>query len=282
VDPDDIGTEPVDTSSEDLDTSGPVETDAAPAAGGGGNPSWEPLRSKLGETTFRLIQDDLSKFDKAAESRISKLNQQLKTYSAFGQPDQIQTAISLAQRVDREPEAIYEALGQFLRDNGRMPQTQQEMQQVTADADEAEAETDDPRLRQLEQQQQQIAQFLQAQENERIQAQADAALQDELGALKGNPKFASFDQADIREVIQRAAFMAQTTGDVPPLEAVAQDYLDNTVNRIRSLPRPNDSAPRLVPTSGGGVPSQTGQPSLGQRSKQDIQDLVAGFLAQRR
>lgn len=275
------GTEP--TGTEVSETSGPVETEAAPAVNPGGyNPAWEPLRTKLGETTFHLVKDELKQFDQAAEKRISGLNTQLKAYSALGAPDQLQRYATLAQRIDAEPEAIYEALGQFLQQNGRMPQTKQEVQQVQDEIDDASA-PDDPTARQLEElkaTQQQIQQYLQQQVEQQMRQQADQEIQTEIEQLRG--KFKQFDDADLKEVVQRAAFLAQTSGVVPPLEQVAQDYLDNTVNRIRSIPRSNDTAPRLVPTSGGGLPGSTSTQSLGKRSNKEIQDLVAGFITQNR
>lgn len=272
------GTDQVDTSAEVTPTdSGPAEQQTS----SGGNPAWDSIRSKLDPTLFAHIEPDLKNFDQNAEKRISGLNSQLGQYKEFGSPEQINNWRTVAQRIDAEPEVIYQALGQFLQDNGRLPQTAKEVAQVQADADEqgdGEQQADDPRIAQIMQNQEQMRSFLEQQETQRMAQEADASLDQEIGQLQ--TAYPQFDKQDIKEVLQRAAFQAQTTGQVPALAQVAQDYLDNTVNRIRSIPRPGDSAPRLLPTSGGGVPQGQQQPSLGQRSRQDVQDLVAGLLSQ--
>lgn len=278
-----VGTESVDapdTSQEvtpAVEASGPVDTQA------GGNPSWESLRSKLDPVTFKLIEPELRGFDSNAEKRISGLNQQLQGYKSLGTPEQLKGYASIAQQIDAQPEVIYQALGQFLQQNGRLPQTAQEVAKVQSDADEqTDAQETDPldqRLSLLQQQQEQMQAFLAQQEEQRLATEADTALDNEIGQLKqAHP---DFQDADIQEVIQRAAFIAQSSGRIPPLAEVAKSYIENTVNRIRSIPRAGDSAPRLVPTNGGGVPQTQAQKPLGQRSSADIQALVAGLISSR-
>jgi len=181
------GTE-IDTEPEVSDSSGPVETaEASPEVdSSGGNPAWESLRTKLDPVSFHSIQDDLKNFDKNPESRISSLNQQLKEYSGLGSPEQLQNYSAIAQRLDTEPEVIYNALGEFLKQNGRLPETAKEMQDAVDEeaTDEHGEAPEDPRLAQLEQQQQQMQQFLAQQEQVRVQQEADSVLEQEIGALK--------------------------------------------------------------------------------------------------
>ena len=196
------GTE-TETSTEVVDSSGPVEetTEQQTSGDTGGNPAWDSLRSKLDPVSFHNIQDDLKTFDKNAESRISSLNQQLKQYNELGSPEQLQNYAAIAQRLDTEPEVIYNALGEFLKQNGRLPETAQEMQDAV-DEEEATNENDeapvDPRLAQLEQQTQQMQEFLSQQEQMRIQQEADVALGQEIDELKqAHP---DFTEDDVREV----------------------------------------------------------------------------------
>jgi hypothetical protein len=277
------GTESFDTADTSSEVAGPIETSGPVESQAGGNPAWESLRTKLDPVTFKLIEPDLKGFDSNAEKRISGLNQQLKGYTSLGTPDQVKSYANIARQIDAQPEVIYQALGNFLQQNGRLPQTAGEVRQVQAEADaqdEGDLDPYDERLSQLQQQQEQMRQFLEEQENQRMSAEADQALDAEISQLK--QAFPSFTDADIAEVIQKAAWQAQTQGNIPPLAQVAQSYIDNTVNRIRSVPRPGDSAPRLVPTSGGGVPQNTQQTSLGKRSNADVQALVAGIISQSR
>jgi hypothetical protein len=277
------GTE-TETSTEVVDSSGPVEetTEQQTPGDSGGNPAWDSLRSKLDPVSFHNIQEDLKTFDKNAESRISSLNQQLKQYNELGSPEQLQNYATIAQRLDTEPEVIYNALGEFLKQNGRLPETQQEMQDAV-DEEEATNENGeapvDPRLAQLEQQTQQMQEFLAQQEQMRIQQEADVALEQEINELKN--AHPDFSEDDVREVLMRAAFQLQSSGKAAKLSDVAQEYVDKTVNRIRAVPRPGDSAPRLLPTSGGMPGGQQAKP-LGKLSRDDVQSLIASSIQQGR
>lgn len=281
---DTTGTE-VDTSTEVQEPSGPVET-AEPTAdaetdSSSVNPAWESVRTKLDPVSFHAIQDELKKWDQSAESRISSLNQQLKQYNELGSPDQLQTYAAIAQKLDTEPETVYSALGEFLKQNGRMPETQKEMQEAVDDQEDAESEENplDPRIAQLEDQQRQLQNFLAQQEQVKIQQEADQVLDQEIQELR--QKMPDFTDDDVKEVLMRAAFQLQSGNNKVKLADVAQEYMDKTVNRIRAVPRPGDSAPRLLPTSGG-VPQGQQNKSLGKMSRTDVQDYIAASLQQGR
>lgn len=272
------GTE-IETSTEVVESSGPVDTAEAPAESTStGNPAWESLRTKLDPVSFHAIEEDLKKWDKSAESRISSLNQQLKSYSELGSPEQLQNYAAIAQKLDTEPETVYNALGEFLKQNGRLPETEKELQDAV-DEQESDENPIDPRLAQLEEQQRMMQEFLAQQEQMRIQQEADVALDQEIQELKA--KYQEFSEDDVKEVLMRAAFQLQSTGKSVKLADVAQEYMDKTVNRIRAVPRPGDSAPRLLPTSGG-MPGGQQSPALGKMSRNDIQDFIAASLQQGR
>lgn len=279
---DTAGTE-VETSTEVQEPSGPVETaeTTAETESSSVNPAWESVRTKLDPVSFHAIEDELKKWDKSAESRISSLNQQLKQYNELGSPEQLQTYASIAQKLDTEPETVYNALGEFLRQNGRLPETEQEMQDAVDEQEESDESENpiDPRIAQLEQQQQQLQQFLAQQEQVKIQQEADQALDQEIQELR--QQMPEFTDDDVKEVLMRAAFQLQSGNGNVKLADVAQEYMDKTVNRIRAVPRPGDSAPRLLPTSGG-VPQGQQQQSLGKMSRNDVQDFIAASLQQGR
>jgi tetratricopeptide (TPR) repeat protein len=272
------GTDSVDTSAEIPTTnSGPVDGGAPATEEGGGNPAWESLRTKLDPISFKAIEEDLKGWDKNAESRISNLNSQLKSYKDLGEVDQLQSYASLAQQIDSNPEAIYEALGNFLRQNGRLPETEAEMQEALDETESNGQEYRDPRLDQLEQQQEQMREFLAQQEQMRVEQEADVALEQEIGQLQQTHP--DFTDDDIQEVLMRAAFEL-SNGSNRSLDEIAQEYIEKTVNRIRAVPRPGDTAPRLLPTSGG-VPTSNGQATpLGKMSRSDVQSLIAASLQQ--
>lgn len=256
--------------------SGPVDG-GAPATESGGNPAWESLRTKLDPISFKAIEEDLKGWDKSAETRISTLNSQLKSYSELGDVDQLRQYAQIAQQIDANPEAIYEALGTFLQQNGRLPETKKEMEDALDDVEEDGQELRDPRYDELAQQQEQMRLFLEEQENARLAQEADKALEQEIGQLQ--QKFSDFTEDDIQEVLMRAAYEL-SNGNDRSLEEIAQEYIEKTVNRIRAVPRPGDSAPRLLPTSGG-VPTANAQGTpLGKMSRSDVQSLIAASLQQ--
>ena len=272
------GTDSADFSAEiSTSDSGPVDGGDNLASEAGGNPAWESLRTKLDPISFRAIEEDLKGWDKNAESRISNLNSQLKPYRDLGEVDRLQSYAALAEQIDSNPEAIYEALGNFLRQNGRLPESQAEMQDAMDDTEEDGQEYRDPRFDQLEQQQEQMRQFLAQQEQTRVEQEADYALEQEIGQLQQTHP--DFTDDDVREILMRAAFEL-SSGNQKNLDEVAKEYIEKTVNRIRAVPRPGDAAPRLLPTSGG-VPTNNGQGTpLGKMSRSDVQSLIAASLQQ--
>lgn len=271
------GTDSVDTSAEvPTADSGPVDGGDNLASEAGGNPAWESLRTKLDPISFKSIEEDLKGWDKSAETRISTLNSQLKPYKDLGEVEQLQSYAALAQQIDAQPEVIYEALGNFLRENGRMPETQEELQDAVDDTEDGQ-EYRDPRFDELQKQQEQMRQFLEQQETVRMEQEADQALEQEIGQLQQS--FPDFTNDDIQEVLMRAAFELNN-GSERKLDEIAKEYIEKTVNRIRAVPRPGDSAPRLLPTSGG-VPTNNGQGTpLGKMSRGDVQSLIAASLQQ--
>lgn len=250
--------------------SGPVDNPDA-----GINPAWEPLRSKLDPVSFKLIEEDLRNWDKSAETRISTLNQSLSEYKKLGEPEQLQMAVQLAQRIDAEPEVIHQALGEFLQRTGRMP-SQQELNKEVEEIEDEEESEENPQLREIRAQQEEIRNFLMSQEEKRLAEEADKELQSEVDALRqAHPEL---DDHDMQNIIVKAAFIAQQSKKVVSIEAVAKDYIENTRNRLLGAQRPGDSAPSLVPSSGGGVPMGGSQKSTGQLSRSETQDLVASLL----
>lgn len=268
---------------EAVEPTGPAEDQGKETATpeGGVNPHWEPLRSKLDPISFSKIEEDLKNWDKSADTRISSVNQQLRAYSELGTPEQLQSYATLAQRIDSEPEVIHKALGEFLQKTGRMPETQKELQAAVDNVEEeAEKPEENPELAELRAGQEQITQFLQAQAQAQQEAEADAALDTEIKQLKEtHPEL--LDE-DIQEVLQRAAFIASSSNKVPKLADVATDYIENVRNRILNTPRPGDSAPRLVPPTGGAPSTNAQQWDSGKASRDEIQNLIAGLVTRDR
>lgn len=257
----------------------------APSEESQGNPAWESLRTKLDPIAFKAIEPDLKTWETEAQRRIESNNKQYgwaaDLVKSGTTPEDIQRALLVATKLNENPEEIHQALGQFLRENGRLPDKQELADKV--DEIQEDGPKADPRIDQLAAQQEQIANFIQSQQAEQIQAAADKALDQEIKALEAaHPEFS---KEDIHEVISRAAFAAQLSKNqgkntFPTLEEMAKDYNDNVRNRILSAPRAGGTAPRLLPTSGGVATSAATQKTIGSLENGQVQDLVAQLLSQ--
>ena len=260
-----------------------VESSGPESESGGINPAWAPIREKIGDNLFQLVQPELAKFDKAAQGRIESLNSQLGEYKSLGEIPAIRNAMNIAQRIDADPAEVYSRLGQFLQQTGRMP-NQQEAAQIAEDVAEEEAtdgqQVADPRIDQLAEQQQAMAEFLQQQQWEADVARETQTLESELNELKTK----GYSQEDIQSIYNFTVQIAEQrhhAGDNRPVtlaEGAAQ--FDALRDRILSAPRAGDSAPKLLPTSGGS-PSGATQRPLGQLSRSETQDLIAARLGGR-
>lgn len=267
--PETEGTAPVE---ENFD--GDFSTEATgPEADSGFNPAWEPIKEKLGDAAFQLIQPELSKWDQGVNKRFETINEQFAPYKDLGSPEELMGYKSIVQQMDENPEGLYEALGNFLNENGRMP-TQQEAEDIADELDE-QAEVYDPRVDELAAGQEQIRQFLEAQQTYELEREAEAELASEIEELESAR---GYSRDDMQEIIRRAAFLSQQSEKVVPL-SVAADQFDSLKERILTQPRPGDSAPRLLPTSGG-TPNGSTQRSMGSLSRNETQDLIAAVLSQ--
>lgn len=246
-----------------------------PESDSGINPAWEPIREKLGDAHFQLIQDELGKWDQGVNKRFETLNQQFAPYKELGTPEELTNYKNIIEQMDSNPEAMYEALGNFLQENGRMP-SKQEAQDIADDIDEEASSSEiDPRLEELAQGQEQIRQFLEAQQEAEIQAQAESELNAEIADLESSR---GYSKDDMQEIIRTAAFLSSQSEKIVPL-SVAADQFDALRERILTTPRPGDSAPRLLPTSGGNAAAAQNK-SVGSLSRNETQDMIAAYLSQ--
>lgn len=275
------GSEPVDTSTststetQDQQQAQPTGQDQQQSQG---NPAWAPIREALDPISFARIEAHLKEMDRQAQARITSVNQQFEPYKAHladRQPDFVQKALAYADQLDADPVAVYQMLGEFLKQTGQLPSADQLEEALEGADQQGQQPQADPRVDQLQAQLQQ----LEAAENQR---RADAWLDSEKSKLMAaHPELIA---EDVTEIIRRAAFVAQQNqgrpgAKVPTLEEAYQEFTALR-NRILSQPRPADSAPQLVPTSGGTPPAPGQQKSLGKLSRAETQDAVAALLEQ--
>ncbi len=267
-----------------VDTSVETGSEATSEEAPKGNPAWDSLRSQLDPISFSRIEPELRKMDQSASQRIQAQNEQFKPWkdlSAQGiTPDRVQQALSLAERLDANPAEIHQYLGDFLAKTGRMP-TPAEVKEADDAGEIGDGPAEDPRIAEQGEQLAQMQAFLADQQYQQELHAATVELDGETSALKtAHPELSD---ADVNEIIRQAASIAQQNAqqgknEIPSLEDVHTSWFAVLRNRILSTPRPGDSAPRLLPTSGG-LPSAASQKSLGQMSRQEMQDFVAQSLA---
>ena len=270
-----MGIEEGTESAEVLDGGIEAPETTGPDTTGGFNPAWEPIKEKLGDAAFQLIQPELGKWDQGVNKRFETINSEFSPYKDLGTPEELQNYKNIVQQMDENPEAMYEALGNFLKENGRMP-TQKETQEIAdeVESEETSSETTDPRYEELAKGQEQIRQFLEQQQEAEIQAQAESELNEEISTLESQR---GYSKDDMQEIIRTAAFLSSQSDKVVPLSAAA-DQFDALRERILTTPRPGDSAPRLLPTSGGNAAAQQSK-TVGAMSRNETQDLIAAYLS---
>lgn len=263
--------------------------------GDGYNPAWEPLRQQLG-LQFETIKPELAKIDKSFNEHVTKVNGQYAPWKQFAEqgitPEQVSQAFTMLQRLNDNPEEIYNALGKFLQENGRLPQTASEAAQVAEDAEEDGDEYLSDEAKEIKALKKKLADFealvtgqteqaqqaAEAAQREAMVVQAEQELQQEFIAFKtAHP---GISDEDMLEIQQRHYFYAlQGPEHIRSLEDVGKEFFA-LQERIRSTPRPTDKAPRL-PGAGGAVPQgQAKDPS--EYSREESQEALAALLMQGR
>lgn len=261
-----------------------IETESQQEPEGGINPVWEPIRQELG-LGFEAIKPHLLEIDKGFNQGITKANEKYSPWKQFDEqgitPDVIQQSFGVLQQLNDSPEEVYAALGQFLKENGRLPETADEAVEALEDADGNDESFETPEqkeLRELRAQQQEIQTFLQAQQEQQqmqmLNAKAEQEVAQEYDSFeKSHP---DLTQAEKQMIYQQHFLYAQAGADkIRSLEDVYTE-VSGFKNSILSTPRPNDLAPRL-PGAGGGVPTgKTKDPS--EFSREESQDALADLL----
>lgn len=264
--------------------------------GGGFNPAWQGIRDRLPDAFFEAVKPELAKWDQGFQKKVEQGIQSrfetdfgwVKDIAAQGiTPDRVTGGLNLLQQLDVDPVGTYNRLGEFLKQNGHLPETPEEVAQVENAGNDDLVPDQDPRDQQIAELQSQLEQ-LQGGFNEYTQQQqwdadvraADESLNQQITALRQSHPEMSDD--DLEDVIQRLGWKAQqlmNAGD-PRIPTVEEAYQEHAAfrDRILSAPRASAAAPRLLPT-GGGVPApNANRPSVGKLSSQDTQNLVSEWL----
>lgn len=237
----------------------------------GENPAWAAYKEALDPMTYERIKPILAKSDKDVQARFEKIHEGYKPYKDLidnkVDPQRVQQSLSLVEQLESNPEFVYNSLKSFLQENGRLPESEEELEDHVDQENEEEA-PEDPRIAQLEQ-------WAYQQEQEKLSREAESWLDSEINRVKeAHPELT---QEDMREVLQRAGAHAMQTGqEIESLDPYVQSVLDYQQS-ILTRPRPGDNAPNLVP-SGGGIPNGKPKRTLGSLSGNETQDVLATMI----
>lgn len=260
-------------------------------AAGGENPNWDTIKGKLDPVSWEQIRPDLEAFDKNVQTRITSQNEQFKWAKELVDsgvtPELVQQSLQVATRLDSEPEVVYQMLAEFLEKNGRMP-TKAEQE---SELEENENENDsDPKpqeskalaelKRQQEEMRQQWESYTEAQQQQALETQIRGQIEQELADLKqAHPEYS---QAEIQWIIEHAAGKSNANAasgiDTPVTISQAASEFAAMRDSILTSKRPGDSAPSLLPTSGGVGAAENQSKSLREMSKNERENLVVAML----
>jgi len=271
---DTVAEAPVETS--DL---GPAEVGENPASG---NPAWDDIRSSLDEFSFSKIEPHLKKFDSEAQKRIESLNSQVKEVGWAREiseqgidPDRVKMALAMAETLDADPKEFYNLIGQHLQEQGLLTPEAQEALDEAADSDDAYVPPHlQAQLEEMQQQQEQMREYFEQQQYEEIQRQADAEIASEVDELKAsNPNFDDFDVKQVLNVALQITQRNQLQG-VQRVATLAEAAAEYQQMQQHLLSRQGGSAPRTLPVTGGGAPSQA-PADPAKMSKQEFMQMIA-------
>jgi hypothetical protein len=244
-------------------------TDSNNDQGSGGNP-WDSYVTELPESVRPLVEPIFKKWDADVTQKFQSVHSQYEPYKGYEpviqsgyDPEDIQQAIAIAEALNENPRAIYDALLEQYGPQWNVAVQGEQGQNGPDAGDNSDLGYTDPKLQQIEQMTNAMAEILLSQREQEEAAREDAELEQYLGALK--EKYGEYDADFVL-----AKMYAGMDG-----EQAVQQYQQLVEQARAQAPRPN--AP-VVLGSGGGLPSQQIDPA--QLNNKDTKALVAQLLAQ--
>jgi hypothetical protein len=236
-----------------------------------GNPAWQEFLDVLPSQLHPVVTPVLQKWDKGVQSRFEQVQSQYAPYKQFldngVNPNDIEVALGIAQQINGDPRQFYNALTEYLQENGLLDdQGQQDGYSPEFDlGDDTQygEQQEDPRLQEFEQQQAAMANWILQQEQQRTEQQADQELDQELNQLQ--EKYGEFDMGYVLSLAVSGM----------PLEDAVNKY-QQLVQQIQQSPTPGSMVPRVM-SPGGGLPAENVDPT--KMSSGDTKNLVAQMLA---
>lgn len=214
----------------------------------GGNPAWNEILGVLPDSLHSVVKPALEKWDSNYREGISKVQSRYEPYREILdtgiEPQNLQYALALLDKIENDPRAIYDALAEH---NGWAENSGQGQPNSEIDPDEYDPENlpDDPRLLRAEQLSEAVAEYVMSQHQQQQEAEEDEALNQHISSLKEKHGIEEND-----ELVDRFIMGLMLAG------ASAEDAFDEYIKMTQGIatrPRANDGAPVVL--GGGGVPS---------------------------
>lgn len=229
-------------------------------------PPYAEYLEGLPESIVPQVEKAFKEWDSRTTQKFQEVHSQyepLKPWKEFVDnnvdPEQAVQGLILLQRLQQDPQAVYEQIAQAF---GLGQQGQQEPLEQDSFG-EPEDITKHPQFTQMQNMTQAMAEYLVQQDTEQKQRAADAAVDAELNSLK--QKFGDFDERFV--VTQMLAGMSG--------EQAVQAF--NQAVQSAAAKQRAGNAPKIL-GAGGGIPSST--VDVGKMSKKDTLSLVQQMLAQ--
>lgn len=241
---------------------------------GGGNPAWDEILKTLPDGLHPVVRPALEKWDRNYQQGIQKVHSQYEPYKPFIEagydPQSIQYALTVLDKLENDPRSIYDSLGQYHGwANGEQGQPESELGEGE-EGEEGYTPSDDPRLLRAEQLSEAVAQYVMEQHEQQQQAAEDEALDAEISQLKEKHGIGEDD-----EVAERFVMGLMLAG--ASAEEAFTEYT-KMQSTVATRPRANSTAPAVL-GSGGSVPSAQ-VPVSQLRTGQGRKALVAQILQQ--
>lgn len=236
-------------------------------------PPYIEYLEKFPESLRPMAEETFKELDAKVNKRFETLHSEQepwKDITSDFDPETVKQAIGLAQALENDPKAVYDALVQaynFGQGQTEPQQTPNSSQTVTPPAGSGEGEEDDPvtkKLTELEKQNQLLAQAFVASQDQEKMAAANQQLDGLLATLKG--KHGDFDETYV---------LTQLANGVDPDKAVEQ--FKTIVGQYAAQQNtPTTTAPTVV-GGGSGTPAET--VDVSKLSPKETKNHVANLLA---
>lgn len=226
-----------------------------------GNPAWQELFSVLPDSLHGVAKPVLDKWEQGTQAKFNEYAETTKKFEPYQQfvdsgipADQIEQALAVAQLIDSNPQQFMEQMQAFFGEQAGSTQQQATQQQQTGNTpdysefgEQPFSLESDPNFQKIQQQQDIIAGFLAQEQEAKLKAEADAALESEITRLKGS--YGEFDEQYVFGLALNGVDMEDAVKRYKTLE-----------DSIRQRPAPDAGLPSIM-SPGGGSPVEQVNPA---------------------